>query len=57
MFRKYFKLVFVILIISCSCFLQGCFQVSNDDCNYRTVPVTNNPNNLGTRPSQPGMSY
>lgn len=57
MFKKYFKLVFVFTMLITSCLLQGCFQVSNDDCNYRTVPVTNNPNNFGSRPSQPGLPY
>ena len=38
-------LIFLALLVS-SVFLIGCFQAQSDDCNYRTVPTTNNPNNL-----------
>lgn len=49
--------VFALFAIACSLLMTSCFQASNDDDAFRTVPTTNNPNNLGTRPSGPGIPY
>lgn len=52
--RVYLAAVFFLL---CCVLMTGCFQASNDDDAFRTVPVTNNPNNLGSKPSSPGIPY
>ena len=41
--KKYLKIAFLMAI---SCGFTSCFQSHSDDCNYRTVPTTNNPNNI-----------
>lgn len=35
-----FSRIFVVLVLAAA----GCFQVTSDDADLRTVPVTNNPN-------------
>lgn len=52
--RVYLAAVFFLF---CCVLMTGCFQASNDDDAFRTVPVTNNPNNLGSKPSSPGIPY
>lgn len=55
--QKTFKYFVVLFCMACCCLLTGCFQASNDDDLLRTVPVTNNPNNLGSRPQTPAIPY
>lgn len=48
---KFYILSILFMII---CLFSSCMQVGNDDGQFRTVPTTNNPNNLP--PGQIGSS-
>lgn len=38
------RYIFFTSVFALSVIFTSCFQSHSDDCNYRTVPTTNNPN-------------